>query len=90
MKKIYQIILFIATCSTNLWSQSMPFEVKNNSPFPDSEIYVGIIGSNANGLCVYVDGKTGKQEIGLVDKHTVFVKGEFFTNFCQGKCMRII
>ncbi len=82
MKKIYQIILFITTCSTNLWSQSMPFEVKNNSPFPDSEIYVGIIGSNANGLCVYVDGKTGKQEIGSPDKNTIMGKVELVANFC--------
>ncbi|UII26411.1 beta-1,3-glucanase family protein [Fulvivirga maritima] len=41
--KLLVVILFIL-CSAQAWAQTLPYHVVNNSPYPDSEVYIGIVG----------------------------------------------
>jgi Beta-1,3-glucanase/Secretion system C-terminal sorting domain len=54
------IILFLFTSTS--WAQgSVPFTINNNSPFPDSDLYVAIVGIDyTNGNHVWVDAKTSQ------------------------------
>ncbi|MBL3657622.1 beta-1,3-glucanase family protein [Fulvivirga sediminis] len=55
--KILAVILFLL-CSAQAWAQTLPYQVVNNSPYPDSEVYVGIVGITDGH--VWVDPVTGQ------------------------------
>jgi hypothetical protein len=62
MKRIALAVLILLTITTTSWSQvTFPFEIVNNSPFADSELYVAVVGidytTNAH---VWIDPKTSR------------------------------
>lgn len=55
MKRII-ILLFIVSISNISFAQSiLPYEFINNSPYPDSEIYIGLVGKFGNNVDVWMD-----------------------------------
>lgn len=60
MKKLTLFSLFTLLLSALLplagWAQgSIPFTIANNSPFPDSDLYVAIVGKDANGNHLWIN-----------------------------------
>ncbi len=57
------LALSVMLCNV-LFSQNIPFEIKNNSPYNDNELYVAIVGEDLSGppgAHVWVDMTTGNQ-----------------------------
>lgn len=69
-QKIVATTLFLFLMFNYSWSQAISFEIKNNSPYPESEIYVAIVGRNAT-QNVFVDLKTGTQNPMDVSYNTI-------------------
>ncbi len=77
-QKIVATILYLFLMFNYSWSQALPFEIKNNSPYPDSAIYVAIVGRNAT-QNIFVDLKTGVQNPMNTSYNTINGYADCFT-----------
>jgi len=64
MTKSFITFLLFFGWKTIFSINAIPFEIKNNSPYPDNQLYVAIVGEDLTGppgLRIWVDLKTGNQ-----------------------------
>ncbi len=65
----YSIVIFMVMCQYGLVSQTLPYEVENNSDFPDDQVYIAIVGITDGH--VWVDPVTGQVNQMSVSDNTV-------------------
>ena len=55
MKRIMLLLLFASANNLSFAQYSLPYTFSNNSPYPDSEIYIGLVGKFGDNVDVWMD-----------------------------------
>ena len=69
-KKTIVLLVVLLSYIATTYSQTLPYQFKNNSPFADNEIYVAVVGKVDTTHC-WIDCKTGTVNLMQVTDNTI-------------------